>query len=262
MLNTVRRRMFPRFVAPLCVREHVSERHLRELLADQVDIEVTADSAFQEQVPPHRAAQVAGRSTERRLLVAVSAIDFEYPGTSDPDRRRARYDDAMRTALEHLHASYGAQLLFLPQRYGRVHSDVPYLERLGASLGHDVVWEIVDPTIDSDGQRALIGGADFCIASRYHPQVFSISAGVASVCIYYEHKALGLMQQVGLEGLALDIATIRPDELLAAIEDALARRDELRAIYRREEPALRARAARSTEITVAALRSAGVVSSA
>ena len=236
-LNTVRRRLFRRFDRPLCVREPVSAQHLRALLGGSVAVEVTADSAFQQQIPPQRAATVAGQSTEGRLLVAVSTIDFKYPGAADSERRRATYDDAMRGALELLHAEHDAMFLLLPQLYGRVHSDVPYLQRLAQGLPPGVAWEIVDNAVDSDGQRALIGGSDFCIASRYHPQVFSISAGVPSVCIYYEHKALGLMQQVGAGDLALDIRTIERDQLLRAVDEALARRDALADAYREEEPA-------------------------
>jgi colanic acid/amylovoran biosynthesis protein len=259
LLNRVRRRLFPRFVRPLCVREPVSADSLRALLGESVEIEITADAALQQRVEPQRAQTVAGHTTEGRVLVAVSAIDFAYPRSPDPARQREQYDATLRAALEHLHETCGAQLLLFPQLYGTVHSDVPYLERLASSLPQEVAWEIVDPTFDSDAQRALLGGCDLCIASRYHPQVFAISAGVPGVCIYYEHKALGVMRQVGLDALAFDITTVERTPLLAGIDDALARHDELSAVLRDQEPGLRARSERTTEVAVDALRSRGNV---
>jgi colanic acid/amylovoran biosynthesis protein len=259
LLNAVRRRLFPRFVRPLCVREPVSAQSLEDLLGDAVAVEVTADAAFQQRVRGRRAATVAGHPTDDRFLVAVSAIDFAYPRSPDSAQRRVQYDETMRAALEHLHETERAQFLLFPQLYGAVHSDVPYLERLASKLSPQVEWEIVDPALDSDGQRALLGGCDLCIASRYHPQVFAVSAGVPGVCIYYEHKALGVMRQVGLDALAFDITTVERGPLLAALDDAVARRRELAAVLRDQEPGLRVRSERTTEVVLEALRRRGTV---
>ncbi len=259
LLNRVRRRLFPRFEKPLCVREPVSAEALRSLLGETVDVEVTADAAFQERVEPARAETVDGATTDGRLLVAVSAIDFAYPGSGNPQMKRSRYDDAVRAVLGHLAREHGAQLLLFPQLYGSVHSDVPYLERLAAGFDDGLEWEIVDPTADSDTQRALLGGCDLCIASRYHPQVFAVSAGVPGICIYYEHKALGVMKQVDLERFAFDIRDVDGDRLIAGIEDVITQRDEVVGSLRRQEPVLRARSAATTLFVAEALRSRGNV---
>ena len=57
---------------------------------------------------------------------------------------------------------------------------------------------------------------DLHLAIRYHPAIVGNTGPVPGLCIYYEHKALGFMQQLGLERFAvdirkLDIAQLRVD---------------------------------------------------
>ena len=251
LFNLGRRRLFRTFDA-LAVREPVSADHLHELLGRETAVEVTADSALQQShVAEDRAAFFADRPELRdRFLVAVSALKWRWPGEADPDAAQARYDDAVRTCLTHLAAQRPVHLLLFPQLYGAVHSDVPYLRGLAGRLPDDVSWEIVDPTLDSDAQQRLLAMTDFVLASRYHPQVFAVSAGVPGVCIYYEHKALGLMQEVGLDDLAFDIATVKAGDLVAAADRVLANHDELATQLSNAAEQLRRRSSRTTELAV------------
>jgi polysaccharide pyruvyl transferase WcaK-like protein len=238
--------MLRRFAEPLCVREHTSAQHLHELLGDSVVVEVTADAALQERYEPFDRAEYFTEDRAAladRFVVAISARDQQSP----------RYDDAFRGAMVHLHEVRSAHFVLLPQLYG-AHSDVAYLRRLAAGLPAGVSWEIVDPTLDSIGQRRVIAMVDLCIAGRYHPQVFAASAGVPGVCIYYEHKALGFMRTLGLEDLCIDAAALDASALVQKVDVALDRSEELAEKLRNREPSLRAAALRTTELATAVLR--------
>jgi polysaccharide pyruvyl transferase WcaK-like protein len=254
-LNWMRRSMFGKFVPPLTVREDVSRSYLEELLGDRVAVEATADAAFQDRVPPFGREDWFGperAALSDRFVVAVSAIDFHYRGEPDPRARRRAHDDALRACMVHIHRQQPSHFVLLPQRYGAVHSDVDYLESLGRGLPPDVSWEVLDPSVDSNGHRRVIAMADLCIAGRYHPLVFAISAHVPVVCIYYEHKARGLAEEVGLSDLCVDIRQLDTETLLRVTDQVLERQDLLRDELARHESELRRRAARTSELATKA----------
>jgi polysaccharide pyruvyl transferase WcaK-like protein len=249
-LNPIRRALFRSFDT-LCVREEISAGYLRELLGPAVDVHVTADSAIQQVVEPiTRDEYFADPAEERRdkFLVAVSAIEYKFPGEPDPAARHEEYTAALARCLEHLASRRDCHFLLIPQLYGRVHSDVPYLRRIAASLPTGASVEIVDPTLDSNAQRRIVGMCDLCIASRYHPQIFAGTAAVPGLCIYYEHKALGFMTALGFEDFAFDIRALDPAKMIAKLDDALENRDELARRMRERIGPVRARARETTAL--------------
>lgn len=228
-LNPVRRYMFRKFDV-LCVREEISRDYLAELLGEDVEVHVTADSAIQQYIAPcPRAQYFAGDRTRLadKYLVAVSAIEYRFPGETDPRSKQQAYNETLLRCLLHLHGRKDCHFMFIPQLYGRIHSDVPYLERLASGLPEGASWEIVDPAFDSDMQRSLFGMADFCIASRYHPQIFAATAGTPGICIYYEHKALGFMEMLGMQTFAFNIRNPDAEAMCAKLDEVIERRDGL-----------------------------------
>lgn len=252
LLNPVRRRMFRAFDT-LVVREELSAEHLRGLLGPGAPIHVTADSALQSRVQPlerHEYFTGDRASLAERFLVGVSLNDYHYPGSTDVAGHRERYDRAMVALLRHVATRRDCHYLLFPQLYGGAHSDVPYLERMGGQLGDELSWELVDPGLDSDGQRRLFAACDLHIASRYHPAIFGNAGTVPGICVYYEHKALGFMSQLGLERFAFDIRSVDAGELGAAADELIDRRDEYVGQLRERVPELRRRAQRTTELAL------------
>lgn len=251
-LNLVRRWLYPKFDR-LVTREELSAKYIEDLINAAGTVEVTADSAIQASFEPHprpdwftgeRAALV------ERFLIAVSLNDFRYPDSKDPVESKRRYNTAMIETLSHLSARGDTHLLFLPQLYGQVHSDEPYLRFMAEQLPEGATWEIVESTLDSDTQRRLFAMCDLHIASRYHPAIFGNTAFVPGICIYYEHKALGFMQQLGLERYAFDINTVSSEPLRAAVDDIIAHREALIAHLHERVPILQQRSARTTRLAV------------
>lgn len=248
-MNPVRRRLYKQFDV-LCSREAISADFVRQLVGD-VSVHVTADSALQVRVPP-MSRETYFRddraSLAKRFVVGVSAIDYGYPGASDPEALKKRYFDALVDLVAHVARQRESHFLLVPQLHGRFHSDVAFLKILGDALPPDVSWEIVDDGLSSDVQRQLFGMADMYIASRYHPGIFGASAGVPGVCIYYEHKALGFMQQLGLEDLAFDIRNLDPAALIRAADHVMDDLPRLRRHIEARLPDLMATAQRTTEL--------------
>ncbi len=224
-LNLVRRRFFPKFDG-ICIREAFSAGMLREFLPE-LELEITADSALQR--VPYSGEDHAGRS-ERRL-VGVSIREHQFPNASSAAERKQLQDaylEVVLAAVRHLAAGQPTRFLMFPQLYGSAHSDVPFLEAFAARLPDDIDHEIFDPEADSDRQRDAMVECELFIASRYHPQIFAASAGVPGICIAYEHKMIGFMRQLGLERYAFPIDELSRDAVLAALDEIVANRTDLR----------------------------------
>lgn len=256
LLNPIRRRMY-RLFDVIVTREELSQSNLHGLLGRDVKVHVTADSAIQSRVAPTlREEYFRGQRAplSGKFLVAVSLNDYKYPGARDPDRSRESYNQAMLALMHHLHARKDCHFLLLPQLYGNVHTDVPFLEKMAKRLADGVSWELVDQDLDSDRQRAIFGMCDFHLASRYHPAIFGHTGLTPGICIYYEHKALGFMAQLGLERYAFDIRRLDPKVLCDAADDIASHHGALVKHLALRVPELQARARRSTDLAVELLR--------
>lgn len=256
LLNPLRRRLFQRFRA-LTVRESISLEHLKMLLgnANPLPILVT-DAALQRPLPPLDRQEYFGprrRELADHFLIGVSAIAWRYPHHSNPAVAQAEYERVVLDAMLHLHACRKVHFLLVPQLYGAAHSDVPYLQRLAARLPPEVSWELVDPRANSDYQQRLFGMVDMYFTSRYHPQIFAISNAVPGVCIYYEHKALGFLRQLGLERLAFPIDDLNVAHVTSAIDEVLDRHRELSDLIADAVPPLRQLSAQSSKLVVSIL---------
>jgi len=251
-MNPIRRRLYPIFDR-LVTREEVSADYIRGLLGPETDVEVTADSAIQAAFEPYPRADYFSGDREHlkgRFLVAVSLNDHRYPDSRDVSQSKENYNAAMVQLLTHLAGQREVHYLFLPQLYGKVHDDSPYLRSIAEQLPQSTSWEIVDSQLDSDRQRRLFAMSDLHLASRYHPAIFGNTAFVPGICIYYEHKAVGFMRQLGLERYAFDINGVDGDALCAAVDDVLAHREELIRHLHEVVPALQERSARTTALAV------------
>lgn len=256
LLNPIRKTMYRKF-AQIVVREEFSAKYIRDLLGPGSQVEVTTDSAIQVSLtayPRDRYFVGERASLAHKFLIAVSLNNYSYPGAADPETLRQNYNKVMTELLTYLAEQRDCHFLFLPQLYGSAHSDVTFLQEMGGRLPAHVSWEVVDPQADSDMQRRLFGMCDLHLASRYHPAIFGNTGLVPGLCIYYEHKALGFMQQLGLERFAVDIRQLDIAQLRGVIDELLQNRDEIVQHLECSVPQLRQHARRTTELAVGLLK--------
>lgn len=251
-MNPLRRRTYRCFDV-LTLREERSAELVRELMGDEVDPEVTADSALAERVPPlpRDRWRVGDGDARDRFVLVVSVIDSPYRGDPDPAQRRRVHDDTIVDGIEHVAARLDdpgrLHVVFLPQLRSRRHDDAPYLRRLAARLPQGRSWEVLGHDLSSDDHRARIAAADLVIAGRYHPAVFALSACVPVVCIAYEHKATGVMEIAGMSALSTTLDALDTTGLHTLLDRAMADPSGLRARLEAVEPSLRRRARRTAE---------------
>ncbi len=220
------RRYTYRCFSRLFVREEISAGHIHSLFAGRrnVNIEVSVDSALQVSVAP------IDRLSEEDQLIVVSAIHWPYPNDPSPQLRQKEYDTSVVEAIKIFADGRPTQVVFVPQLYGSIHRDTPYLEGLVRLVPTNIRCEVLSDTKSSNEQRAVFAAADWVIAGRYHPAVFAVSAAVPLLCIAYEHKATGVLQAAGvpdavlsIEEVSVEVVRAKARELLAGKANLLAR---------------------------------------
>ena len=227
LLNVLRRRGFRWFDA-VALREQRSADLLRELTG--IEAVVTTDSALQDTVPAAPRGTFAAEH-ERLLVVAV-----RDPGSEGRDR----HDRAVVAAVDALAARGPLSVVFLPQLHGAQRRDAPYLTALSERVTGASSVRVLPETTVSTEQRACIAAADLVIAGRYHPAVFSISAGTPVLVIAYEHKAMGVAEAAGIADHALWLDDIDPDVLPGMATRLLDDADRVRTQLASAGPELRA----------------------
>ena len=230
------RRYTYRCFSRLFVREEISAGHIRGLFAGRrhgVNIEVSIDSALQVAFAPQE------RQHADAQLIVVSAINWPYPNDPSPQLRQKEYDTAVTEAVKIFAESRPTHVVFVPQLYGSMHRDTPYLEALARLLPANISCEVLSDTKSSNEQRALFAAADWVIAGRYHPAVFAVSAAVPVLCIAYEHKATGVLQAAGVPDAVMSIDEVTVEVVQAKARELLAARADLSARLQVAQVALR-----------------------
>jgi polysaccharide pyruvyl transferase WcaK-like protein len=175
-----------------------------------------------------RAARVNG-TPDRRPVIAISPIAFLDPvawPAKDVGRYRSNLD---RTAkLAELLAERGFQVVVCTSDT----PDVKSAEELGAAVAEashgKVSIELAQTRTPAELLEAF-ARADIAIASRLHGLILANLAGTPTVALSYDWKVDEHMRSMDLERYTFPIDTFDPATVAAAIDEMLARRDELAA---------------------------------
>ena len=245
------RRYTYRCFSRLFVREEISAGHIRGLFAGRrhgVNIEVSIDSALQVAIAPQE------RQHADAQLIVVSAIHWPYPNDPSPQLRQKEYDTSVIEAVKIFAESRPTHVVFVPQLYGSMHRDTPYLEALARLLPANISCEVLSDTKSSNEQRALFAAADWVIAGRYHPAVFAVSAAVPVLCIAYEHKATGVLQAAGVPDAVMSIDEVTVEVVQDKARELLAARADLSARLQVAQVALREVSSRTSSAVAVLVR--------
>jgi colanic acid/amylovoran biosynthesis protein len=255
LFNNLRRKLFFLFDR-LCVREVQSAKFLEELMGHQKEILLTADSAIQEEITAYDRTDYFQDHPHLadKFLVAVTGMQYLFPGEKDPAMKRAQFTEAFVVCLEHIAVRRKTHFMFLPQLCGQVHSDTEYHYLLAQRLPLGTTWEIIPADKDSDYHRRVFGMADFCLVSRYHPQIFATSNGVPGVFPFYEHKQLGYLKEMAMLDFSCDVRSMNGVHMCRLIDQVLDRRLEISEMLRERIVSLRKRARLSTSVAMEIIR--------
>lgn len=201
-------------VGPIVVREDTSLTLLRTLGVHGHHLDRGVDSAFAlsgERVP----RSPAGGPGHPRVGITARAWL--------PDRGQESYERSLAALADWLHQSRRASVTLVPQVTSDYCGDDDRLVSRRIASYCSTSPEIIEERLDHTALRALYGGLDYIVGTRFHSVIFSLSTGTPALAIEYEHKTSGIMSDLGLADWVIPIGEVTAAALcqrFAALEEA------------------------------------------
>jgi colanic acid/amylovoran biosynthesis protein len=198
----------------IITRESISKKLLLRLGVEENKIMASVDAAFlvrkqnPEKAPlPQEFENI--RKNYSGLLVGVTARAWLNKKAQD------NYEKQLAYALDTIAERYNARIIFVPQATIERHSDD---DRIVQKRIFDMMRQ-KNRAINLRGAydfRTLLSiyeNLDFMIGTRFHSAIFSLTARVPALVIAYEHKATGIMEDLGLSEWVTDIDKLEGEKL-------------------------------------------------
>lgn len=145
------------------------------------------------------------------------------------------YLDILADSLIEIAQQHDIGVIFMPANmpvYGNDSADYDAARRVIKTLEGKVDCHILKPAVYSARRyKAMTACMDLVISTRMHASILSTMAGTPTITINTQRKLLGYMNNIGQADLAIDIAELTIEKLLACqktcIDDADAIRQRL-----------------------------------
>ena len=238
-------------VKKVFARERLSFDFIRELLPARIvreKVELCGDAAFclgfarADSAPPARLEPPAP-------AIAVTVRQWDFPEAKEP-AEKARLQDAYLDSLARACAAVGRQrggsVLVFPQARGpgRFEDDAAishrFTERLAAMAPALPVRYLPLPDAATPFDIIqILSQVHLVVATRFHSAILGFLAGVPAVSIAYQPKGRGIMEEMGLDDLTLDISAVDADRLAGLMIQVLDDREAIAARVRERVGAMR-----------------------
>ncbi len=232
--NIIRRYLLNK-VEIITLRDPVSRDYLEDLKLTGPVVRVTADSAFQSEVSLSgsrlsgvMAAEIGPHGDRPLVGITPTGARWNFPGLGNAGKLMPDYTRTIASAVDHVVEKYNAIVVFFPQLYG-ISTDMPLIEKIIEQTNSSDSIRVLSNKLDSDIQQAVISQMDLMIGNRYHSVIFALKSCVPTVCIAYEHKSAGVMQEVGMAEFLIGIKELSCDRLMQITDDVWSHREEIRA---------------------------------
>lgn len=132
--------------------------------------------------------------------------------------------------LDDMHRSYGLRTVFLP------HMGVPEHQEGDVATHAEIASHMFTapvqlPMVHTDDAIQVHRAAYIGFSNRYHPGVFSLSAGVPFLALlpdaFTDMRVRGMMEQYGAENYAIPLALLNSDAPAEALHEVIQLRNEL-----------------------------------
>jgi polysaccharide pyruvyl transferase WcaK-like protein len=210
-MNFFRRKMLKKTTV-VTIRDPVSHEYLTEFLPERKDdIHLTTDACLAYEVDQNNKTESA------QEMIGITPLDYNYPLTVNKQAKKNEYEDTIIRTLNTL-MDENANLIvqFFPQLYAN-RTDVPFIRKIVEKLKYPERTIIFSEKKSGVDQQKEIAKLKYMIACRYHSAIFACKVNTPTVCIVYEHKAMGFMESVHLGEYCIDIYKLDEKKLLEKI---------------------------------------------
>lgn len=211
----------------LILREEVSLRLMQQSQINQQKVEQGVDTAWL--VAPHEQDFVASYAVKHWLgiaaqqkTVAITLRDLapfdKRLGTTQQD-----YEKAFAGVVNRL-IDEGYQVLALSTCTGidSYNKDDRMIALKLRSLVKDTTrYHVVMDELNDLEMGKILGACELTVGTRLHSAIISMNFGTPAIAINYEHKSAGIMQQLGMPQMAVDIRQLLDGTLESLVADTL-----------------------------------------
>lgn len=233
----------------------VRDRHTYQLLEEigvRRDIVLTADPALLLEPEPltfEEILRAEAIDAEARLV----GFSVREPGPAAPDLSVEHYHRLLANAADFMIDRFDAEVVFVPME--RRAFDVQHSHGVVGQMSHAQRATVLKRDYTPGQILSLLEHFEFAVGMRLHFLIFSALAGVPFVGLPYATKVAGFLEELRLQAPVL--AHVSAGQLIAHVDRAWDRREEIRERIREALPGLRERAGRNNEIAVSLLSRAG-----
>lgn len=168
------------------------------------------------------------RPDDGRPLAVVVPSQVVVGRTDDGGER---YVSTLVALVDHLARDHEVVVMAHSARPGRPAgrlNDIPLCEQIVARVAVPERCRLVAEGTPRQ-LRALLGEARLVVTSRFHAMISALATGTPVFVVGWSHKYREVLREFDLEALAVDHRDITTAELLAGVDEALARVGSIRA---------------------------------
>lgn len=230
----------------LILRETVSRDLMTDAQIDTSKVEQGVDTAWlvdhrTDSFIPGYAVEHWLNITSQRKTIAITLRDLE-PFDKRLGTTQEAYEKAFAEVVNRL-LDDGYQVLVLStctsiDRYNR--DDRMVALRMARHVNSSEFFHIAMDELNDLEIGKILASCELTIGTRLHSAIISMNFGTPAIAINYEHKSAGIMQQLGLPELAIDIRLLLNGSLTGVIADTLGQIDALKAKVKQAVDAERA----------------------
>ncbi len=253
-LDNIFRKLILARAGAIVLREAISASYLENQLG--LKGIVTCDSALQNSISEdylekydNLASTLSCVDKERTIGITITDLRWHPLHGKNPHLKN-RIQVSLQETIEAL-VSRGYYILLIPQVFSE-HSDVPLLEQYRDADKERIL--ILPENVDSYGQQALMSRLHSVIGMRYHSNIFAAKAGIPFLCISYEHKMKGFMENLGLVDLTLDVEEITSQRIIEKFDYIEHNYTQIKKLLKERIPALQKLSGITTEIIASRIR--------
>lgn len=234
------------FAAVVTVRDRHS-LHVLEEAGVMREIIVTADPALLLRPEPLdiEVLQLEGFRNKRKLI----GLSVREPGVAAPDIKEEHYHQLLANTADYLIDRYDANVVFVSME-----------QKFDLHQAHSVCARMVwpDRAILLQGEYSpcqiitIMSKFEFVVGMRLHFLIFAALQGVPFVALPYSGKVLGFLEELKI-GVP-PMHDITPGRLIAHIDKAWDRRDQIREQIKSYLPELQKRALQNNSLMMELLR--------
>lgn len=190
-------------------RESITTEYLKKL--NHKNYKVKADMGFMLEGNTKSVSNIS-------KYIAVTIINWQFPDSNDSSKSRNHYFSEWVKIINHLTEKLNYKIIIIPQVIGPgVNDDRISWKFIGGSVNKNKV-QFVNEDLSPQEIKNLLSQCKILIGTRMHSNIFALSQKVPVIAIAYLPKTIGIMNDLNLQDLSIDMPEFSCASVISKVE--------------------------------------------